>query len=100
MGDTIERYKNELQRIAWRIQYKARVQQKRECPLRSDFHSPVEITDVMVSDLYVKQILELIPTSTGRNVIIDFYIRDKSERQIAEELNISQQAVSKWKKKL
>ncbi|MFC3788233.1 helix-turn-helix domain-containing protein [Paenibacillus sp. GCM10012307] len=41
-----------------------------------------------------------MPAHIGKQIILDLYINDKSEKQIAQELNISQQAVNKWKQKM
>ncbi|SDM41866.1 Sigma-70, region 4 [Paenibacillus sp. OK060] len=52
-----------------------------------------------ISKFYVQDILNLISTDIGRKIIRSIYIEGKSEKEIALELNISQQAVNKWKRK-
>ncbi|KYG29504.1 sigma-70 family RNA polymerase sigma factor [Alkalihalobacillus trypoxylicola] len=92
-------YKNELKRIAWRLQYKARVLSKRECRSIEDitphYHTSKEVDNLIL----IQELLGEIPTNMGRRIIKDLFIKDYSEAQLAKELNMSQQAVNKWKRK-
>ncbi|SEP33575.1 hypothetical protein [Paenibacillus sp. OK076] len=93
-------YRKELQRAAWRLQYNVKSKRKRECMLGDITHqpsySPFEETD---SRLLVQQLLNEIPPSIGKKIIRDLFLKNKTELQLAKELNMSQQAVNKWKRK-
>lgn len=62
-------YKQELQRIAWRLQYKARSTRRRESALvdyNHPYHHPFEKAD---SGIFVQQILSEIQPGMRRKVI-------------------------------
>lgn len=92
-------YKKELQRAAWRLQYKVKSKRKRECMWREapqQSHSPFEQAD---NRILVQQLLNEIPPSLGKKIIHELFLKNKTELQLAKELNMSQQAVNKWKRK-
>lgn len=100
MGCIVNYYKKELQRVAWRLQYKARSERKRECQFIEEIqpsHCPLEATD---NHILIQQLLNELQSETGRKIIGDLFLRDRTEAQLAEELNLSQQAVNKWKRKI
>ncbi|SFF41904.1 Protein of unknown function [Paenibacillus algorifonticola] len=95
----IDFYKKELYRIGWRIQYQAKKQRKHECSLTYD---PIRLdtgSAQMEQKILVQQLLAALPSQTGRTVIHELYLQDKTEAQVAKALNMSQQAVNKWKQK-
>ncbi|GBG11026.1 hypothetical protein PAT3040_05805 [Paenibacillus agaridevorans] len=92
-------YKKELQRIAWRLQYKARSTRKRECSwmeYNHPYYHPFEMVD---NRIFVQQLLAEIQPGIGRKIIHGLFIKNQTETQLAKELNISQQGVNKWKRK-
>lgn len=95
-----EQYRREVYRIAWRIQYKAKVVRKRECLL--DRFEPATTNFASSSDnkIVVRDLINALPSSTGKKVIYKIYIQDKTEGEVARELNMSQQGVNKWKRKM
>lgn len=97
----IDYYRHELYRIAWRIQYRTRRDFKRQI---STISSP-ELMEPSFSEnsenkIVMQQYLNELTSKLGKRVIYEIYINDKTETQVALELQISQQAVSKWKKKM
>lgn len=96
----IEVYRKQLRRIAWRLQYKVRVQTKREVPILFDYGSNDCTASQMESRLFVNELIHSLPPSKGRTIIHDLYINEKTEAQIASQMNMSQQAVNKWKNKM
>ncbi|MCY9763162.1 hypothetical protein M5X06_22430 [Paenibacillus alvei] len=98
-GSIIDFYRSELKRIAWRLQYKARVKVRREVPIQNDFLHSFHHTDQLENRLLIKQLIMSLPYETGKKIIYEIYFNDKTEAQIAMEMEISQQAVNKWKKK-
>lgn len=99
MEDIVNYYKKELQRVAWRLQYKVRSTRKHECMWIEDnqpFYSPFEKVD---NHLLIQQLLKDIQPDIGRKIIYGLFIREQTETQLAKELNMSQQAVNKWKRK-
>lgn len=94
----IDSYKEELHRIAWRLQYRARRNCNRELPLTHNSPQPENSTE-WVETILLHQLISSIPSATGKKIINEIYLQDKTEGQVAQNLNISQQAVNKWKKK-
>jgi RNA polymerase sigma factor (sigma-70 family) len=95
----MQEYRKELRRIAWRIQYRARVQHSREL-LIFDHHIEYKMnTTPHFSNLNIQDLLSNIPTEKGRYIIKRLLLDGYTEKEVAKELKISQQAVSKWKKK-
>ncbi|WP_028544697.1 hypothetical protein [Paenibacillus taiwanensis] len=94
----IDSYKEELHRIAWRLQYRARRNCNRELPLTYYSPQPNHSTE-WVESVLLHQLICSIPSATGKKIIYELYLQDKTEVQVAQNLNISQQAVNKWKKK-
>lgn len=95
----IDFYKKELYRIGWRIQYQAKKQRKHECSLTYEPVRPDSDSDQMEQKILVQQLLAELPSKMGRTVIRELYLQDKTEAQVAKTLNMSQQAVNKWKRK-
>ncbi|MCP3776322.1 hypothetical protein NLX71_23985 [Paenibacillus sp. MZ04-78.2] len=89
-----------LKRIAWRLQYQAKRQRKKEITIAPDnvLYSSFKNQNDVLSKLYVEDLIGLIPADNARRVIKKIYIEDKTEKVVASELNITQQAVNKCKK--
>jgi RNA polymerase sigma factor, sigma-70 family len=94
-----EEYKKEIYRIGWRVQYKARKVQTKEFPLFSNLPINYNFTASSDTKIWVEELLSQLP-SQERTILIKLYLQDMTENEVAKELHISQQAVSKWKKKL
>lgn len=92
----IEQCRQVLRRFAWRMQYRARKQKNHE--LLSIDLNYAEKTEGSLN-IYVVELIESIQSKKGRYIIKRIYIDGLNEREVANELRISQQAVSKWKKK-
>lgn len=97
----INYYRNELNRIAWRMQYRTRRDFKREVSVLStpELMEP-SFSEKSENRIVMQQYLDGLSSELGKRVIFEIYINDKTETQVASELQISQQAVSKWKKKM
>lgn len=94
-----ERYRAELKKLAWRLQYRCKVTSNREYSMVFDLNSIESFENQCVSNFHVQEIFQLIPNEVGKKVIHSIYLEGKSEKKVADELNITQQAVNKWKKK-
>ncbi|MEK3785473.1 RNA polymerase sigma factor [Paenibacillus sp. FSL K6-1230] len=94
-----ERYRAEIYRIGWRIQYKAKKIRNRELPLLE--HEPIKEDFTVASDqaLTLEQLLDTLP-DTGQRVLHKLYWEGLTEAEVARQLKISQQAVNQWKRKM
>jgi DNA-directed RNA polymerase specialized sigma subunit len=92
----IEKCQQVLRRFAWRMQYRARKQMNHEF-LSIDLDYAQETEGGL--NIYIVELIESIQSKKGRYIIKRIYIDGLNEREVANELRISQQAVSKWKKK-
>ncbi|WP_338553632.1 sigma factor-like helix-turn-helix DNA-binding protein [Paenibacillus sp. KS-LC4] len=95
----IDFYKKELYRIGWRIQYQAKKQRKHECSLTYEPVRPDSAAAQLEQKLLVQQLLAALPSQQARTIIQELYLQGKTEAQAAKALNMSQQAVNKWKQK-
>ena len=99
-GISVENYRKLLRRAAWRLQYKARNQQLKECYLlfESQVHDSGFEAEIL-SNVYIKELLDSIPWEKCRYIIRRTIIDGMTEQEVACELNMTQQGVNKWKKK-
>ncbi|MDQ0492528.1 sigma factor-like helix-turn-helix DNA-binding protein [Paenibacillus brasilensis] len=98
-GTTYERCRTEIYRIAWRIQYRAKKIRNSERSF-SEIKSNILASTVLTENkIWIQQLLNSLPPQ-GKSIIYKLYIEDLTEYQVAQQLHISQQAVSKWKKKM
>lgn len=88
-----------LKRIAWRLQYRIRTQNARELLIPVDSHGQSAFSGELVSDLYVEELIMRVPSEKGRHILRRLILDAMTEKEIAAELQISQQAVNKWKAK-
>ncbi|MCQ4086445.1 hypothetical protein [Saccharibacillus sp. JS10] len=99
-NETIDQYRQELQRIAWRASYQERRRYRNEkigfdeamqIQANLSFYEPIR------SDL--NEYIEMIPFDKGKQVIESLFAKGSTEAEIAKSMKISQQGVSKWKRK-
>lgn len=95
----MERVRKELYRRAWRLQYRAKADRHREIPWRAESFAAPDFTVQADNRMLVRQLLQELPRDKGRVILYSLYIENETEVQIARKLNLSQQAVSKWKRK-
>ncbi|MRN57259.1 sigma-70 family RNA polymerase sigma factor [Paenibacillus monticola] len=89
-----------LKRSAWRIQYKTRIQLIRESnPLYDNQLYDNSFESLVISELFVVELLEMIPWEKCRYIIKKTVIDGMAEQEVAGELHMTQQGVSKWKRK-
>ncbi len=97
---SIDRIRILLRRAAWRIQYKTRTLQQKECTMIFENQAHDNgFEDEILSKFYVLELLDSIPSERCRFIIKRTIIDGMTEKEVAKELNITQQGVSKWKKK-
>ena len=94
-----EFYKKELRRIAWGLQYRSKVTLKRERQLKLDIITGSSFLDEADSKLFVNQLINSLESPKARQILTKIYVENKSEKEIASEMNITQQGVNKWKRK-
>ncbi|MEK5400213.1 sigma-70 family RNA polymerase sigma factor [Paenibacillus sp. FSL K6-2859] len=94
-----ERYKTEIYRIGWRLQYQAKKIRNRESSLYDSDYSSSSFTSSSEDKMLIQQLMNTLPPQ-GKVIIYKLYIQDLTESEVANELKISQQAVNKWKRKM
>lgn len=94
-----ERYKSEVYRIGWRLQYRAKIIRKRECSFYGIEPSAPNYTTSIENEILVRQLIEPLPPF-GKIILYKLYIQDQTESEVARQLKMSQQAVNKWKRKM
>ena len=94
---TLSDYEGELKRFAWRLQYQEKRRARRERGYYEEMKLPsYRMEDEAVTRLQYGELVASLP-SPGRQVITGLYFGDRTESQLAREMNVSQQAVNKWK---
>ena len=99
--DVIETYRTAIKRVVWRLQNKERSRRKHEVPLEDSFNDNYSNSFTNHSDqkILVQQLFDSITSETGKRIIYEIYFNNKTEAQVAQEMNITRQAVNKWKNK-
>lgn len=98
--ELVETCRKLLKRSAWRIQYKTRIQLIRESkPLYDNQLYDNSFESLVISELFVDELLEMIPWEKCRYIIKKTVIEGMPEHEVAIELHMTQQGVSKWKRK-
>lgn len=96
----VEEYRRKLQQAAWRLQYHERKRLKHEfvCDSSKKLLYVLQ-TKTPIEEVGAMEMIRSIPFSKGRAIIYEIFINEKTEMELAEEMHITQQAVSKWKRK-
>jgi RNA polymerase sigma factor (sigma-70 family) len=94
-----ERCKSEIYRIGWRLQYRARKIRNKECSFYDHSLSGAGFVASSEERIWVRQLIDTLPPQ-GKIIIYKLYIQDLTEAEVARQLNISQQGVNKWKRKM
>lgn len=95
-----ERYKTEVYRIGWRLQYRAKIIKKQECSFYGiEAATPNNFTTSSDNKVLVQQLIEPLPPF-GKIILYKLYVQDQTESEVARQLQMSQQAVNKWKRKM
>ncbi|MEF3355810.1 hypothetical protein PV403_22010 [Paenibacillus sp. GYB006] len=87
----------ELKRMAWRLQYHAK-KAARQYPFTYDFTRQESFEDEIVDELHVKDMLNMIDKGNGKKVVYSLYVEEKSAKEVSAEMNMTVQAVNKWKR--
>ncbi|MFE1631070.1 hypothetical protein ACFLFF_30510 [Brevibacillus reuszeri] len=96
----IEHYRKELKRTAWRLQYAVRKQRAKELLIAEEKHRVSSFENNVISDVFIQWVNKQISSPKGQYIFKRSIVDGATEKEVAEELKISQQAVSKWKKKI
>lgn len=92
------RYKTEIYRIGWRLQYRAKKLRGHEQSYERDLPAP-SFTESSDNRVVVEQIFRTLSLHE-RLILQKIYLEGLSEAEVAHQLNISQQGVNKCKRKL
>lgn len=96
----IEEYRKKLRQAAWRLQYYERKRLRNELVfdyIQKETHG-VDLTN-LIEEMGLHEAIQLIPYPQGRAIIYELFVNDKTEKELAKEMQVTQQAVSKWKRK-
>lgn len=90
-----------LKQAFWRLQYRVRKQTNKEFYTLEDRPNVASenFESNIISKIYLKSIFDRIPSNKARYIIFRTIIQNATEKQVACELKISQQAVNKCKTK-
>ncbi|MEW4372081.1 sigma-70 family RNA polymerase sigma factor [Paenibacillus kandeliae] len=96
-----EHYRTELKRLAWRLHYYVKKEQNHERLVLFEPAIPVDnFTSATDSKMWSHELIQSLPSETGREIMYRLYILEKKEKEVAAELHLSQQAVNRWKNKM
>ncbi|MFI2859334.1 sigma-70 family RNA polymerase sigma factor [Paenibacillus sp. JSM ZJ436] len=96
---TYERYRTEIYRIGWRAQYRAKKINNKELPLIDRDYIREDFTKHSIDNILMEQAFKDLPKN-GKYILDKIYLQGFSEIEVARQLNMSQQAVNKWKRKM
>ncbi|WP_458120918.1 sigma factor-like helix-turn-helix DNA-binding protein [Paenibacillus sp. Z6-24] len=94
-----EQYRQRLRQASWRMQYRTKTRLYHEkFPLNEQISSfSVQSDDINL--ILLQEWIHTLPSEQGRTIITGLYLEGKSEQELAAQLQISQQAVNRWKRK-
>lgn len=92
------RYKTEIYRIGWRLQYRAKKIRRSETNYDRDLPAP-SFTESSDNKVVVEQLFRSL-SLYEKSILQKIYLEGLSEAEVAHQLNISQQGVNKCKRKL
>ncbi len=92
------RYRSEIYRIGWRLQYRTKKIRKRENRFDLELAAPT-FTDFSDTKVVIEQLLSTL-SRQEQAILKKIYWEGLTEAEVARQLKISQQGVNKWKKKL
>ncbi|WP_046212666.1 RNA polymerase sigma factor [Paenibacillus wulumuqiensis] len=94
-----EQYRQRLRQASWRMQYRAKTRLYHEkSPLNEQIGSfSVQSDDI--NTILLQEWIHTLPSEQGRIIITGLYLEGQSEQELAARLQISQQAVNRWKRK-
>lgn len=95
----IQRYRREVYRIGWRLQYRCKKTYRNECVLFDTNLTQEDETEDMINRISIEQLLDTLPTK-GRVILQKLYLQEMTEAEVAAQLHMSQQGVNKWKRKM
>lgn len=95
----IERYRREVYRIGWRLQYRSKKIRSYETHLYNDIYIRQESSGISHNRIWLQEEISKLPEK-GRMIIDKLYMQGMTESEVARQLEMSQQAVSKWKKRM
>jgi RNA polymerase sigma factor (sigma-70 family) len=92
------RYKTEIYRIGWRLQYRAKKIKRQENSYDDKLAVP-SFTESSDNKIAAEQLISML-SPYERSILQKIYLEGLTEAEVARQLNISQQGVHKWKRKL
>lgn len=95
----VEAYRTEIYRIGWRLQYQSKKVRKHECSYYDGVIGKASFTTQVDNKIMLHELINSLPPK-GKLIMYKLYVKDQTEAQISKELNLSQQAVNKWKQKM
>lgn len=96
---SFERYRKEIYRIGWRLQYKVRKTRNQEFPIFESEQLEEDFTLTSENKVVVRYLLDVLPDN-GKSILDKIYLQGFTEAEVAKQLNISQQAVNRCKRKM
>ncbi|WP_342190364.1 sigma factor-like helix-turn-helix DNA-binding protein [Paenibacillus macquariensis] len=81
------------------MQYRAKIIKKRECSFYGIESTVPNFTYSTENKILVQQLINTLPPY-GKIILYKLYIQDQTESEVARQLQMSQQAVNKWKRKM
>ncbi|ANF94731.1 RNA polymerase sigma factor [Paenibacillus bovis] len=94
-----EQYRQRLRQASWRMQYRAKTRLYHE---HLDLNEQVSYFSASSDDMatvLLREWIDTLPSEQGRSIIAGLYLEGRSEQELAARLQISQQAVNRWKRK-
>lgn len=95
----VEAYRTEIYRIGWRLQYQSKKVRKHECSYYDGVIGNASFTTQVDTKIMLYELINSLPPK-GKLIMYKLYMKGLTEAEISKELNLSQQAVNKWKQKI
>lgn len=94
----IQRYRQEIYRIGWRLQYRSKRTRRHECTFMDIRPAQRDEAEEMINRLSVEQLLDTLPAK-GKVILQKIYLQEMTEAEVAAQLHMSQQGLTNGSKK-
>jgi RNA polymerase sigma factor (sigma-70 family) len=95
----IQRYRREVYRIGWRLQYRSKKTYRNECAFFDMNLVQRDEAEELINQLSLEQLLDTLPAK-GKVILQKLYLQEMTEAEVAVQLHMSQQGVNQWKRKM
>lgn len=94
-----EQYRQRLRQASWRMQYRAKTRLYHEKVSLNEQIQPFSIKTDEMESIVMQEWIHSLPWEKAQQIMTGLFVDGRNEQELADQLQISQQAVNRWKRK-